>query len=72
MNDIEQFKNEIDEISEKVEELTDLIYCLQERLSHAINASRYPDHETEMLDLRRHLDDTLDNLLRIENHLLSE
>ena len=59
---MKQFKNDIREIHEKMEELSDMMSDLIDRAEHAIQSSSYPDYETRLISLRNALDDNLSEL----------
>lgn len=51
------FDEEIKELSERIETLQDDVDKLSKRVGHAIEASNYPDCETELHDLKTALSD---------------
>ena len=66
---MQQFKNDISEILEKIEDLTDLMSSLKDRLSNAIEASSYPEYEIDMNALRMSLDDGISELGNIQESI---
>lgn len=66
---MEQFKNDISEILEKIGDLTDLMSSLKDRLCNAIEASSYPEYETDMNALRMSLDDGISELGNIQESI---
>ena len=60
---MEIFKEDIKNLSERLNTLQDDIERLNERVDHAINASNYPDCEDELHELHTTLSDIADWVL---------
>ena len=60
---MEQFDYDLFDIVEKIEELTDLMSSLKDRVEHKIAVSRYPECETELTSLNMTLDDSISKLV---------